>query len=76
MVEAMTPEEIQQELARRINNAVMGLKFDRHGEKVLKIVLKQAFNDGLLLTDHLVNNKLMLAGFVREVRIDCKFICD
>lgn len=64
----------REELARRINNGVMGLKYDRYGKKVLKIILNQAFIDGLLLTNYMVNNKVMLAGFVHDIKIDCKFI--
>ena len=65
----MSSEEIQEELNRRITNGLSGFHYGDIAHKILKIILNQAFIDGLLAFAPIDGKPLILSGSIREISI-------
>ena len=69
----MSSEEIQEELNRRITNGLSGFHYGDIAHKILKIILNQAFIDGLLAFPPIDEEPLILNGSIHNVMINIEF---
>ena len=70
--------DIEIELRRRIHNSLTGVKYGDAAKKIMKIVLTQAFIDGLIIESpgelSLVNpGPITLRGQIKEAVITANF---